>query len=94
VRLVRNGSSAGINENKDNHLFNVYPNPFSDELTIDRREDNEMVKFELVNSVGQIVQNGSFIKKTVIQMTSLVPGVYLIKLQNGNIFEVKKLIKE
>ena len=94
VRLVRNGSSTGINENKDNHLFNFYPNPVSDELTIEMRGDREKVSFELLNSIGQTVQNGSFIEKTVIQMTSLVHGVYLLKLQNCNTFEVKKLIKE
>ncbi|MEI7491633.1 MAG: DUF1566 domain-containing protein [Bacteroidota bacterium] len=94
VRLVRNGSSTGINENKVNNMFNAYPNPVSDELTIEMRGDREKVSFELLNSIGQTVQNGSFFGKTVIQMASLVPGVYLLKLQNGNTFEVKKLIKE
>jgi len=94
VRLVRNGSSTGINENKDNHLFNVYPNPVSDELTIEMKGNREKVSFELLNAFGQIVQNGSFIDKIVIQTNSLATGVYLIKLQYGNTSEVKKLIKE
>ena len=94
VRLVRNGSSTGINENKDNHLFNVYPNPVSDELTIEMKGVTEKVSFELFNSIGQIVQNGTVIEKTVIQTNNLATGVYLIKLQYGNTSEVKKLIKE
>ncbi|MEI6436648.1 MAG: T9SS type A sorting domain-containing protein, partial [Bacteroidota bacterium] len=94
VRLVRNGSSTGINENKDNHLFNVYPNPVSDELTIEMKVTGEIASFELLNSIGQIVQNGSLIEKIVINTNDLVPGIYLLKLQNGNTFEVKKLIKE
>jgi hypothetical protein len=94
VRLVRNESSTGINETKDTHLFNVYPNPISDELTIEMRGGREKVNFELVNSIGQTVQNGSFIEKTVIQANNLATGVYLIKLQHGNTFEVTKLIKE
>ena len=94
VRLVRNGSSTGINENKDNHKFYVYPNPVSDKLTMERRGDHEIAIFELINSVGQIVQKGSFTEKTVIQTNNLATGVYLIKLQQGNTFEVKKLIKE
>ncbi len=94
VRLVRNESSTGINDNKDNHKFNVYPNPFSDELTIEMREDMEKASFELLNSVGQIVKHGSFIGKTLINTSNLASGVYLIKLQQGNTFEVKKLIKE
>jgi hypothetical protein len=94
VRLVRNGSSTGINENKLNHLFNIFPNPVSDELTIEMRGDSEKVRFELLNSISQTVQNGSFIEKVVIQTNNLASGVYLLKLQYGNTVEVKKFIKE
>jgi hypothetical protein len=94
VRLVRNGSSTGINENKDNHLFNVYPNPVFDKLTVDMRGNREKVSFELLNSMGQIMQTGSFSEKTVIQTKNLATGVYLVKCQFGNTFEIKKLIKE
>ncbi|MCX6279361.1 MAG: DUF1566 domain-containing protein [Bacteroidetes bacterium] len=94
VRLVRSGSSTGINENKDNHLFNVYPNPISNEFTIEIKGNRENVSFELLNSFGQIVQTGSFIETTVFNTPNLATGVYLVKLQNGNTFEVKKLIKE
>jgi len=59
-RLIRNETSTGINENKVNHKFNVYPNPFSDELTIEMRENREKASFELLNSVGQIVKKGGF----------------------------------
>jgi len=55
---------------------------------------SEMAKFELLNSMGQIVQTVSFIEKIVIQTNKLSTGVYLIKLQQGNTCEVKKLIKE
>jgi hypothetical protein len=94
VRLVRNEASNGINDNKDNHMFNVYPNPVSDELTIEIRGNREKVSFDLLNSIGQIVQKGSFIEKIVIQTNNIVTGVYLIKLQYGNAVEVKKVMKE
>lgn len=89
VRLVRNGTSTGINENKDNNMFNAYPNPVSDELTIEMKAKREMAKFELLNSNGQVVCKGSLIEKTIIQTNNLATGVYLVKLQNGNTFEVK-----
>lgn len=94
VRLVRNGTSTGINENKDNHLFNVYPNPVSDELTIEMKGTKESASFELLNSIGQTVQSGSLFEKIVLQTNNLATGVYLVKLQYRNTFEVKKLIKE
>jgi len=94
VRLVRNVSSTGINENKDNHLINVYPNPVSDELTIEMQGTRGMANFELINSIGQVVCKGNLSDKIVIQTNNIVTGVYLVKLQCGNTFEVKKLIKE
>ena len=94
VRLVRNESSTGINENKDNNMFNAYPNPVSDELTIEMKGNREMANFELLNFFGQIVQNGSFIEKIVIQTNDLVAGVYLIKLQYGATFQIMKIIKQ
>ncbi|MEI7661920.1 MAG: DUF1566 domain-containing protein [Bacteroidota bacterium] len=94
VRLVRDQSSNGTDENKDNNKFKVYPNPVSDELTIEMRGDRGKVSFELLNSMGRIVQTGSFIEKIVIQTNNLATGVYLIKLQFGNTFAIKKLIKE
>jgi hypothetical protein len=94
VRLVRNESSTGINENKNINMFKVYPNPVSDELTIETQGDREKISFELLNSIGQTVQKGSFIEKSVIQTNNLMHGVYLIKLQYGNTIEVKKLIKQ
>ena len=94
VRLVRNEASNGINENSEHHLFNVYPNPVSDELTIEMRGEKENVSFELLNSIGQVVCKGSIFDKIVIQTNNLATGVYLVKLQYGNTVEVKKVIKE
>ncbi len=94
VRLVRNGTSTGINETKDNHLFNVYPNPVSGEFTIEMKGNMGMANFELLNSIGQIVLKGSLADKIILQTNNLATGVYLIKLQQGNTFEVKKLLIE
>jgi hypothetical protein len=94
VRLVRNVTTSGINDSKNNPLFNVYPNPASDELTIEMKGNRELSNFELLNSMGQVVRKGILVEKIVIQTNNLVPGVYLIKLQYGKTFEVKKLITE
>ncbi len=94
VRLVRNGTSTGINENKDDHLFNVYPNPVSDEITIEMKGNREKANFELLNSIGQVVRKGSLIDKTIIQTHNLVTGVYLVKLQYGRTIQCKTITKK
>jgi hypothetical protein len=94
ARLVRTAGSASINENTSPILFNIYPNPVSDELAIEIIGNKETVNFEIFNSIGQIVNKGSFVEKTVVQFNSFLPGIYFIKLDNGKMCEYKKIIKE
>jgi len=94
VRLVRTVEPASINENLSPDLFDVYPNPISNELTIELKETTEMISFEIFNSIGQIMHKGSLVEKTVVQTKSFSPGVYVIKLENGKTYEFKKIIKE
>lgn len=94
ARLVRTATPAGINENKANNSINVYPNPVSNELVIELQGSNETTKFEIFNSIGQSVISGSFTDKTMVQVDALLPGIYFIKINNGNISEYKKIIKK
>jgi hypothetical protein len=94
VRLVRNNSSpAGLNENIDNNLLNIYPNPVSDELTIEIEGYSDSITFEIFNSFGQIIQRGSFVGKNVLQTDDFLPGIYFIRLGNGKTYGYKKIIK-
>ncbi len=72
----------------------VYPNPVSSELTIEIEGDTERFNVELLNVLGQVLWRGNFIEQTRIQTNHLIPGVYLIKLESKNTFEIIKIIKE
>jgi len=72
----------------------VYPNPFRNELIIELPDKGQRMTFEILNSMGQIVFKGSVEEKTVVKTHAFVPGVYMIKLENGKTFEYKKIIKE
>jgi len=89
------GPNLGINEqSKDGLKFDVYPNPVSNELILVSKGNKDKVYFEIFNSIGQIVFKGNIIEKTIVQTANFSPGVYLIKLENGKIFEFKKIVKE
>jgi stress response protein SCP2 len=77
-----------------NSNIKVYPNPVSNELIIEIDGNNEKVNFDILNAVGQVLFKGNLVKKTTVQTSNFVPGVYLIKLENGKTFEFKKIIKE
>jgi len=76
----------------DGILF--YPNPISNELTIEIKGNIEPVNFKLINSIGQIVFDGMLLEKTTIKTTNLTHGFYLLKLEVGKSIFYKKIIKE
>ncbi len=75
-------------------IIKVYPNPVSNELIIEIEGNNEKVNFEIYNAAGQVVSKGEFIEKTIVQTSIFAPGLYVVKLSNGEFFEFKKIIKE
>jgi len=89
-----NITNAGIDSYINNKKINVYPNPVSDELIIEITGNTEKIDFELLNSFGQTVLKGNMLEKSVIPASGFAPGFYLIKLDNGKTYELKKVIKE
>jgi len=72
----------------------IYPNPVTDELVIEFTGNTNDVSFEIINTLGQSVYNGVLIDKTVINTATFAQGVYLIKLDNGDMVEFRKMVKE
>jgi hypothetical protein len=50
--------------------------------------------FEILNLMGQVVYTGDLNKNSIVQTSSLSPGVYMIKFTTGRTFEYRKIIKE
>jgi len=85
--------TVNISENSSSEI-KTYPNPFSDELTIETTGNREQINFELFNSLGALIFKGNFTNKTTLRTGGFAPGVYLIKLNSGNNLEIRKIIKE
>ena len=75
-----------------NNTIRVYPNPVSDELSIEIADNNYFVGFELLNSIGRVVYIGNLKGKTTIQTSGFSPGLYSLKIKNGNSFLFRKII--
>ena len=75
----------------------LYPNPFSNSITINASLQAEKVtKIEIFNTIGALVNTISTNKDiTIIDASKLAKGVYLIKLSASNgKFTIKKLVKK
>ncbi|MBI5541831.1 MAG: T9SS type A sorting domain-containing protein [Bacteroidia bacterium] len=84
---------TGILSHKECLKIDIFPNPFSNELVIVIEGNKEKLHFEISNAIGQVVFKGNLVEKTTVQTSNFEPGVYLIKLENGKIYEFKKIIK-
>ncbi|MEI6346459.1 MAG: LamG-like jellyroll fold domain-containing protein [Bacteroidota bacterium] len=86
--------NTGISSNQGNKSILVYPNPVSNELTLEIEDNTKLIYFEILNSIGQVIFKGDLLNKTTVETSTFAPGVYLIKLENGELLEFKKIIKE
>jgi hypothetical protein len=71
----------------------VYPNPVTNELTIEFEGNTVETEFKVINSIGQVVFTGIILEKTVVKTESFTPGIYFVRFRSGNTFEFKKIIK-
>jgi len=71
----------------------IYPNPFSQEINIEIKGGNVGVNFELINPLGKVISRGILGEKTKLSAFDFTPGVYFIKLEEGEAIELKRIIK-
>ena len=81
---------TGITENQNANI-SVYPNPANDVLTINT---NDNFKYQLVNSLGQVVRSGSATNKAIVRVGDLNRGIYFLTINAGNQVSVQKVVVE
>ena len=81
-------------EQNENSLF-VYPNPANESLTLLTAFD-ESFNWYILDLSGKEVSRGiSKQKSTKIDLSSIVPGVYLIQIQTASgLQEIQKFVKQ
>lgn len=87
-------SNAGIELIEGNKKYYIFPNPFSGELFIETVENNENLNFEIYNVIGEVIFKSNFVKRITVNTNNFASGVYLIKINNGKTFDLKKIIKK
>lgn len=89
-----NKITSSLDNIKRSHKFDVYPNPFSDELFIESVNQNHPAKYGITNTLGQLVSSGRFLDKKRINTSRLKPGVYIIRLIIDTDEEFRKIVKQ
>ncbi len=89
---------TGIDEVAANLSFNVYPNPFTDEIRLRfNNSSSGTIHVELVNLLGEVIlredvqqQNGN----AELKIPDCEPGVYLLSVVKAGKRETRKLIRQ
>jgi len=96
VRWVKNSIMG--NDIFINQLFNIYPNPAKDQLTIDFKNNLNIVGwyYKIVNTLGQEVLYGELnSQQNIVKLNKIAEqGVYFVKVydQKNSLIETKKII--
>lgn len=74
----------------------IYPNPISNQVTIELKNYSNNTQITITNVEGKIVYNNKTIqsKKIVLDATDWAKGVYIIKFTDKQVNQISKLIKQ
>jgi len=95
VQKLININIQGIDD-VANRQFNIYPNPFSNELIVENTNENTLQSIDIISTLGQTVyvnNNVNNSKKITINTTDFNKGIYFIRTKSNGITSNKKLIK-
>lgn len=90
-------SISGVGDDKLDFLFEIYPNPASENLNIIFSNPvNNKTDFKIYNNFGVAVYTESLPKikgfNKIINLQSFPSGVYYLNIRSGNISETRKFI--
>jgi len=97
IRPLSDFGITGIEKITNNNNLAVYPNPANERITIELKGLNSIQNslISICNIQGQtILQQSLRQSKTELDISGLLKGIYILKLNNGEKTEVQKLIKE
>ncbi len=91
------GKSAEIEPSNDDEFARVYPNPVSGKLTVSLGDDKEIRDVAIFNLVGKktnVSEHRVSDQILELDMASLKPGVYLVKVQLETTTKIFRVIKQ
>jgi len=77
---------------RENTDANIYPNPSDGIFCIKLDEISETAFWEVINPEGKTISNGAGNENFTVNLTSQPKGIYYLKIAQGGLITVKKLV--
>ena len=91
IRLVNKNLTTGVNDLKEQHSMNVYPNPANNVLNISF-DDAIQTNVLLLDAQGKVVaETGGNAKSYILPINHLQEGMYFVKITSVDLSETKKV---
>jgi hypothetical protein len=82
---------------EENELFKgirFFPNPVTDQLTIENLNNHDLCKFEIIDLKGRVIYNSILDNRVIIDLSQIQSGVYFIRFALKGYVRMEKLIKQ
>jgi len=84
--------SSSIEYVSSSNSFNIYPSPVSDRIFLQHSFQN-IENIQILNNVGRTFLNLNS-NQSMIDVDSLIPGIYFVKIVSQNKYYIQKFIKQ
>jgi len=90
------GTIIGINDYENNNSLSIYPNPASDNITINFTSTSKNASIKIYDARGRLVKNIENVKsgENMISLNELGNGLYLINVGDGKSSVTKRFVKQ
>jgi hypothetical protein len=88
---------TAINENIVDEKIDIYPNPFTNSITLSFGKVINLKEITILNSMGQIVKSITIknnVDKIDLILEDLHPGIYILKGYSNNQMFFRKIVKQ
>lgn len=81
-----------LTHGKDQYSIQVFPNPVESGYLNLRSMKKDIIRFSLYSASGGLIDNGTFIETSSIDVSNLSPGLYIIRFENNDFIQQQKVI--
>jgi len=75
-------------------MISIYPNPAKDKITIEISDGNSVNNIEIFDISGKLILSQTILMKNNFGISSLEPGIYIIKVSGNSGVFIGKVIKD